>query len=344
MSDVLIRQIRMLELVPRAPRSSTAPEIKKALERLGYSIDLRTIQRDLNALSAVYPLTGSANRPARWSWSEKATSLQIPSMAPEAALALHVAQSDLLRLLPRPLLAQLAPYFDAAASTLARLPGASLKRWRDRVLSLPFSLQLEPSVVSEEVIEVVHGALLDRRQLDVVYIPRTDKRSEIKRYRVNPLGLVVQDGAYYLVVTLFDYPDIRHLAVHRIQEACLLDEVAREPPGFSLSNYVATTQAFDYPVGKPIRLHLHVTSWLAQHLAERRLTTNQTLKPSKDSGWYWLIATVPDTQKLRWWLRALGPNARVLGPAKLRRDIENDLRQTLASYGRGADMTPRKKQ
>jgi predicted DNA-binding transcriptional regulator YafY len=253
-------------------------------------------------------------------------------MAPEAALALRVAQSDLFRLLPRPMLAQLDPYFEAATATLARLPGASFKRWRERVLVLPFALQLEPPDISEAVLEAVHDALLQRRQLDMVYSPRSDETPQTKRYRVNPLGLVIQDAAYYLVVTLFDYADIRHLALHRIREAHVLDEAAREPPGFSLARYAEETYAFDYPVGKPIRLQLEVTAWLAQHLAEQRLAKDQSLKQLKTIAWHRLTATVADTQKLRWWIRALGPNVRVIGPAKLRREIADDLREALAAY------------
>jgi len=341
MPNALSRLIRMLELVPRTPRSTTAPDIRIALERLGYSIDLRTVQRDLNALSDDYPLIRSEDRPARWSWSDTATALHIPSMEPVAALALQMVKSDLLRRLPRPLISQLEPYFDAAATALARLPGISLKRWRDRVQVLPFALQLEPPQMSDTVIEALHQALLQRRKLDLAYIPRTDGIPETKRYSVNPLGLVIHGAAYYLIATLFDYPDICQLAVHRIREAHVLDETVQEPAGFSLTRYIEEERPFDYPVGKPIplkpiRLQLQVTTWLAQHLAEQCLAADQVLKPSKDAGWHRLAATVMDTQKLRWWIRALGPNAIVTGPAKLRRDFENDLREICANYSHAA--------
>jgi hypothetical protein len=48
-------------------------------------------------------------------------------------------------------------------------------------------------------------------------ITRRQLTQEPVTYKINPLGIVTKEGMTYLVCTLWDYTDIRQLAVHRIQ-------------------------------------------------------------------------------------------------------------------------------
>ena len=50
MSDTILRQISMMELIPRYPAKTFTNEIKDKLSELGYEATLRTIQRDLQEL------------------------------------------------------------------------------------------------------------------------------------------------------------------------------------------------------------------------------------------------------------------------------------------------------
>ena len=50
MSDTILRQINMMELIPRHPSKTFTNEIKGKLDNLGYEASLRTIQRDLQEL------------------------------------------------------------------------------------------------------------------------------------------------------------------------------------------------------------------------------------------------------------------------------------------------------
>jgi predicted DNA-binding transcriptional regulator YafY len=68
---------------------------------------------------------------------------------------------------------------------------------------------------------------------------------------------------------------------------------------------------------------------VAEHLAERPLSADQTLKPTAD-GQVEARASVLNTQELRWWLLGFGDAVEVLGPAPLRRafrDIAGRLHQ-----------------
>ena len=85
--DALLRHWAMLRMIPRHPRRIDTGRIRDGLERLGYSITLRSIQRDLNKLAAVLPLSCDESKPQGWWWQAEAGLLEIPGLDPQAALA-----------------------------------------------------------------------------------------------------------------------------------------------------------------------------------------------------------------------------------------------------------------
>ena len=54
--DALFRQWHMLRLMPRYPQKVTVQHVRRALEQEGFEITDRSIQRDLNELSEIFPL------------------------------------------------------------------------------------------------------------------------------------------------------------------------------------------------------------------------------------------------------------------------------------------------
>ena len=73
MSDTILRQMNMLQLIPRYPQKVTTAKVRDALIDSGYEASLRTIQRDLQELSRVFPLlSDERNSPFGWSWKKDA--------------------------------------------------------------------------------------------------------------------------------------------------------------------------------------------------------------------------------------------------------------------------------
>ena len=72
---------------------------------------------------------------------------------------------------------------------------------------------------------------------------------------------------------------------------------------------------------------------MGQHLKETPLEKNQTLN-DLDDGRSRLVATVRDTQQLRWWLLAFGPRVTVTAPLELREWISNEHRTAASIYGK----------
>lgn len=329
MSDVLLRQWSMLRAVPRAPRWIAPEKLREKLSDEGMDITMRSVQRDLNALSATFPLIcDDAQRPHRWSWAASAPVSDIPGMEPSTALTFNLVESFIPHLLPPQIRDHLGGHFERAEQVLAGT--SSFRHWHDRICVLNRGMSLLAPETPIEVTRVVYAALLQDRQFRAHYRPRERSADEPREYVVNPLGLVVRDNVIYLVCTLWNYNDIRQLVLHRIGAAELLDDPVRRPEGFKLDAYVRSG-AFDVLQGKDIRLVALFLPQAAFHLHETPLSDDQRI--SEQGGWMQVSATVRDTSQLRWWLLALGEQAEVLRPKALRREIAAVARSMAANYG-----------
>lgn len=320
----------MLRLIPRHPRKIDTRALSDRLAEEGFSASMRTIQRDLKTLSALFPLQeDDRNKPFGWSWAKNANVLDIPGMEPPAALVFRVAEDFLAPQLPRATLDYLQPHFQRARQVLDATSAGGFRWWADKVRIVPRGLPLIPAEVDAGVQHAVYQALFEGRRLRTGYRPR-DLDTSVE-YEVNPLGLVFRQGVVYLVSTLWDYDDVKQLALHRIHDAELLNKKAKEPPGFNLDAYIGRGE-FEYPLSsKPLRLRLCFDGDAAFHLQETPLAEDQVLKPLPD-GSVEVRATVKDTLELRWWLLGFGEYVEVLGPAALRKEFQETARNLHRMY------------
>jgi len=320
-NDTQLRQWAMLKRIPQHPRQITARELTERLRSEGFNVSKRTVERDLISFSAIFPLISNERSiPYGWSWSKDAEAFALPTMSPIQALTLELAHEHLANLLPASLLESLAPYFKCAQGVLSS--GDSVKKladWREKVAIVPANQPLLPPDCSEEVIEAVHSALLSEQQLEINYTYR--ENGETKTYSVHPLGIVQRGTVTYLVVTIYDYKDIRMLALHRIKNAKALDLPSKTPVGFNLAGYISQG-AFGFEESGTIKLAVRFTLPAAEHLWETPLSLDQEIVPDK-SGWVRLQATVADTAQLRWWLMGFGEGVEVLEPTTLRYEFVN---------------------
>lgn len=320
-NDTQLRQWAMLKRIPQHPRQITARELTERLASEGFEVGKRTIERDLQSLSGIFPLiSNDRSRPYGWSWSKDAEAFALPTMSPLQALTLELAHDHLATLLPASLLDTLTPYFKCAEGVLSSGDGVKkLSSWRKKVAIVTAGQPLIAPNYSEEIIEAVHSALLTDQQLEISYIPR--EHSEIKTYPAHPLGIVQRGAVTYLIATLYDYTDILLFAVHRIQAAKVLDQPSKTPEDFDLKHYISQG-ALGFEKNGLIKLVVRFTLSASEHLWETPISLDQQMAPDQ-SGWVRLQATVTDTAQLRWWLKGFGQEVEVLEPTFLRDEFVN---------------------
>jgi predicted DNA-binding transcriptional regulator YafY len=318
MSDTLLRQWELLRSIPRAPRKIDVAALMQKLDGAGYPTNKRTIQRDLNTLSSVFPLQSDTKSiPYGWSWSADAPAFDLPAMDGPTALTLRLIEQFISTLLPPTIHDLLAPQFARARAVLDANPDNALRNWANCVRVIPRDMPLLPPKFNHDAIRVVYEALLAGKRCTTCYRSRTPESDEAKSYDVSPLGLVARGPLLYLVCTLWDYTDIRQLALHRVERATLTDTSVTKPDGFDLDRYIDKGE-FQYPVGSMIQLKATFDRSAAAHLHETPLSKDQTIK-ELDADHVLVSATVRDTAQLDWWLSGFGAMVAVLEPPGLRR-------------------------
>jgi len=330
MNDTIMRQWQMLRMIPRHPAKISTSEILRRLADEGFETTQRTIQRDLMRLSEIYPLVcDERSKPFGWSWMRDADVFDIPGMDSHTALAFWMAGEHLARVLPPATLRELGPHLRMAGRVLDKLDeGRGAPSWRDKVRVIPRGPKLKSPEIDAEARNAIYEALLRNRRARVCYAPRNGEG--VKEYEVNPLGLVLKDGVLYLVCSMWDYPDIRLLVLHRMRGCELLDTPANPPAGFDLDDYIASGE-LDFALGGEIKLRALFTAEAAFHLAERPLSDDQTLEKQED-GRVLLTATVVDSSELRWWLLGFGEQVEVVGPREMRDAMVRIVREMAACY------------
>ncbi|MBN6741127.1 WYL domain-containing protein [Acidithiobacillus sp. MC6.1] len=336
--------------------------MRERLKSAGIEATVRTLQRDLIAISADGRIRADGKKPQGWKWvsTERWPEALRPDL--HTALALYLTREQLSWLLPANSLASLSPLMKAAERVLeeANNPG-SLGSWMQRIVVLPWGPPMQPPVIDQAINEAVTTAVLEGRQLRLTYLKLGAQRA--KHLDVNPLGLIYREQVLYLVTSpvqstnRFPWDDgeedieggekcltedeediedtycdeFRTLALHRIKTAKLLDTPRIDPPGFTLQAYAS--QAFSDEGSDEILLQFRIKIAAGLHLEETSLSHDQTIK--KGRKWMTVTATVQDNWQLRWWLRSFGSAIKVISPRFLRLEFVDMVKELGGYYLRG---------
>ena len=328
--QLLLRQWTMLRMIPRYPRKITAREMMEKLSSEGFTMTKRSVERDLQSISATFPLVSDEReKPYGWSWAQHAPSFDLPGLSPSEALTFKLAQDYLTKLMPHNMVLQLAPYFESADKTLNATDHTSrLSNWHHKIaVALPGQPLLAPEI-DPIILHCIETALIEERQLTVEYVSRQE--TSIRQYTVHPLGLILRGQISYLACTLFGYQDIRLLAMHRIKSVVKLTEQSIRPGDFSVKDY-AHSSALGFNDLGLINLCIKFKTEAALHLYETPLSVMQTIEEVAD-GYVIVKAEISDNAQLSWWILGFGDQVEVLAPMRLRQDIANISKSLARTY------------
>ena len=330
MSKTSLRQLDLIQMIPRYPIKTSTSQIKDKMENLGYRISMRMVQRDLEALEAILPIIcDDSSKPYGWSWTKDSPGLQ-PSMNLIEALTFSLAEQYLKPLMPSKSFKRIQIFFDRANQVLKEAQKNQISRWRSRVRVESQWQRLLPPKINEKAEAEIYDALLHGNQLEAKYVKRLETKVETRI--VNPLGIVLRGEVHYLVCSLDNKPeDIRHLPMHRFRKAEWNGEQAEEPKSFSLSNYVKQNNLGYLMSSKKVKLEANFEAHAGFHLYESPLSKDQKIKQKRD-GRLNIKATVSDTAQLRWWIMGFGGQVEVLSPKRLRKEFMKEAKKLAKLY------------
>jgi predicted DNA-binding transcriptional regulator YafY len=328
--DTLLRLFALLRLIPTEPQRIATTTLLEKLRDKGFSVTLRSIQRDLNRLSIPFSLQCNDNEvPFRWSFTKDAP-LQLQDMDASTALALYLSESYLNTLLPQTVLDQLGPQFRRARNFLGDLGHNGLADWSRRVRAVPNGKTLIPAAIAPSTWAQVSQALLERRPLDVAY--RSRSKCELKQFRLHPAGLVSRHSISYLLASVDGYDDVRQFALHRMQQVAVVDARSPSHSQFDVDDYIATGIFSHRQAETQVELVADVSAQIAVLLEETPLSARQSLEVIPGQAWKRLHAWVAQDRDTLWWIFGLNDNIRVHAPQVWVDEIAQRLHSMHALY------------
>ena len=327
MADSSLRLVLLLREIPREPQFVGTKILLDRLIDAGHEVSLRTVQRDLQALSAYFPLVqnkprGRGKTGLGWAFAANSQSISFPLMGSAAALTLMLARQHLQSLLPAEVLNHLEPFVQEAQNLLDTQNKAQYRDWFEKVRIAPHNVLLPPQIEADTLTSI-YQALLENRQFSATYNGQPDRI-------IHLYGLVQQGSVLYLICRFYDYEDVRLSALHRYSEVEVLDKPVHEFAEFKIDEYLEQG-VMQWSLKGNIQLELKLAPWLAKHLEESPLSYQQQLKKNSD-GAFSLKASVLDSRQLRRWLLSYFTDLEVIQPTELREWLGQQLRAAAEKY------------
>ncbi|MGZ3753480.1 MAG: helix-turn-helix transcriptional regulator, partial [Mucilaginibacter sp.] len=184
----------------RSERWVTVSEIVNDLKEQGYDAKVHNIRRDLKSLLETHqqlecndnssqtgePKNGLAHG-YRWIGKDNQT---ISGITLPEALSLVMVERYLSQSLPVLLTRSLHNIFNKAHQTLELHKKSHITQWPEKFCVIQPAQPLIPPELNQEVLAVVHEALLSEKQLKVLYRATNRLDAREKEYRLHPLGLI----------------------------------------------------------------------------------------------------------------------------------------------------------
>lgn len=313
--------------LPSRPPGITTRDLRELLDAAGHNVSKRTIERDMDELSRIFPIVrNERGTPYGWHWRENAR-FDVLGMDLSEAVSLGLMEDVLRQIMPPAFLSALEGKFSLAREKLAALPKIPHAHWKNLVRYVPPGMPFIPPSVAPCVLPAIQEALLQQRQLQVVY--HSAGADTAKEQTLHPLSLIQQGARTYLLATAYHYENPILYAIHRMTSASVLEDPAKRPKGFSLDTYLAGGGA-QFGTGNAIVIKARVTDELARLLDETPISTDQ--KITTRAGVHTLTATVRESWQLDFWILSQGAAITVLKPVALRKHIIASLKNTLANY------------
>lgn len=304
----LARQWELLRNhLPYGPPGKSSKDLRDRLAAAGHDVTKRTIERDLDELSRMFPIgRNTISIPYGWYFT-KNFEFDIMGMDLSEAVSLGLMEDVLRQIMPRAFLSALEGKFSLAREKLKALPKIPHARWKDLVRYVPPGMPFIPPVMAPGVLSAIQESLLQQRQLQVRY--RSATSDAAKELTLHPLSLIQQGARTYLLATAFEHGEPHLYALQRFASATVDEVPLVRLKDFSLDAYLAKGGA-QFGEGKSIVFKARVSNELARLLEETPISKDQKISRRLDDQT--LTATVPHTWQLHFWILSQGAAITVL--------------------------------
>lgn len=319
----LVRQWEILRAIDAAHQGITIPKLA-ALQ----DVHQRTIRRDIEALSkAGFPLYDErVNGTTMWRLRGKPfRGLEETGLSVTELCALYFSRSILQALTGAPFMDDVERAFMKLEKALPVASRKFLDRFPTMLKAKSSGRKKQDEKKTREILARAIDASLRQRRVQMRYDSSSSRRT--KDYRVDPLRLSYAQGGIYLIAWVEEYQQVRTFSVERIRTLAVLDEhfeprpLPTEPFADSLGVHT----------GKPEAIEIEFDPRVAEFVSEREWHRSQEIEERAD-GSLLVRLTVCDDRPLRSWIHSFGPLARVVAPARLAREVFQEIEDARELY------------
>ncbi len=316
MSNTATRLITLIMLLQRRPNQKAA----ELAEELGVSV--RTVHRYINMLDEMGIPVYSERGP--YGGFSLVRGYKMPPLVftPQEAVAVYLGTGLVEEIWGR-------LYQEAARGAMAKLDNVLPEEqrhevaWARRTLVATGMHRADHTKLAP-ALEKLRRAARERRRVTMVYQSRS--RPEPLERDIDPYALVHRWGWWYMIGYCHLREAMRTFRVDRIQELTLLSE------------------AFDAPDDFDVQAYLEQETWFEPQVQVRMRFTSEAALEAQDERAYWdTMEEQPDgslvvtfgASGLEWAARVAlwyGPQAEVLEPEELRRQVEVWAQAVAAQY------------
>jgi predicted DNA-binding transcriptional regulator YafY len=295
-----------------------------------FEVSVRTIYRDIDQLSAAEVPVYADRGPGGGFQLLDGYRTKLTGLTPGEAETLFMAG------LPGPA-AELG-LADALATAQLKLTAALPESTRANARRVATRFHLDPvdwfrSAASARLLPAIAAAVWGETCIDVQY-----KRAGIDKIvsrRLQPLGLVLKAGTWYVVAEVGD--SIRTYRVSNILELASTTERFPRPKDFDLVRFwTASTRAFEvglYRGAAQLRVSRRGMARLESLGATVLQAAHDTAEPEKSGDWTKITIPIESLDQAAWDMLKLGSEAEVLKPVALRRRVAKAAREVARLNG-----------
>jgi predicted DNA-binding transcriptional regulator YafY len=312
----------MMLLQARGRMSATA--LAQALE-----VSTRTILRDMDELSAAgVPIWGDRGRSGGFQlkdgWSTQLTGLTEPEVQALFLAGLPAAATEL-------------GLGTAATSARLKMVAALPDEWREQANNVASRLHIDPvdwyrSSETPAALQEVASAVWRSVRLKMQY----QSWRGISKREVEPLGLVLKAGTWYLVARPVGKKDALTFRMANIQSVNISDRRFKRDTRFDLAaHWTASTQRFEaelYKHSAYIVASPRAQAWMANERVKAVALPDEPVDDKLPSGWAHFLLPMESIEHGVRQLLGLGAEVKVLKPSALKTALCQELERLNVVY------------
>jgi len=309
--------------VDRLIREGTYPSVKKLAQEL--EVSNRTILRDLAHIrDHWYTTLAYSRKRGGYYYTEPNYGIPAIHFSEQELLALLIARHALMHSAGIPLEEHLEKAFAKITNSLPEDQGPSQEE-----LEKHYSFRFGSSrPVDPIILDCIIKAIQKHRCLELKYYGLT--RDEVTTRTIEPYHLDNLRGDLFLVGFCHLRKEMRIFSVNRIQTCHALSRTFSIPADFSYEEFIR--DAFGIlRTEEPEEVLVEFRGFEARLVRERRWHPSQVLEDGPD-GSLRIRLRVTGMEEVMRWVMACGKEARVLEPAWLARQVEQELSDAAACY------------